>query len=304
MKDRNIRKNRKKLFGGLAIAFVFLVVLFYVTVAKSGFWLVQNDEFTHVKWAVLLDGQTADLERDDFAAKLMSEGKIDSIVILGRRVYRDKSNADFYAEDFMRLGKFDSSAVFLARHDDPSTISEAYTVIPWLKLHKADTVLLITAAPATKRAVRIFSELSGESPVYLSVDIQHHQYYADSWIFNRESRKNWLHEWAALAHSHWDLLGTDTLEAADQTYDKRIRNLKAEAEDEPFIDLSALQKKEIPEPAKDTVAKDSVTAKPDSAKADTSKADAPKDKGDSAKSAPEKKPVAKADSANKDSAKK
>ena len=105
MKDRNIRKNRKKLFGVLAIAFVFLVILFYVTVAKSGFWLVQNDEFSHVKWAVLLDGQTADLERDDFAAKLMSEGKIDSIVILGRRVYRDKSNADFYAEDFMRLGK-------------------------------------------------------------------------------------------------------------------------------------------------------------------------------------------------------
>ena len=173
-----------------------------------------------------------------------------------------------------------------------------------LRYHKADTVLLITAAPATKRAVRIFSELSGESPVYLSVDIQHHQYYADSWIFNRESRKNWLHEWAALAHSHWDLLGTDTLEAADQTYDKRIRNLKAEAEDEPFIDLSSLQKKDLPEPAKDTVAKDSVTAKPDSAKVDTSKADTPKDKGDSAKSAPEKKPVAKADSAKKDSAKK
>ncbi len=287
LKDRNTRKNHKKLFGVIAVIFCVLVVLFYVAVAKSGFWLVQQDEFDHVKWAVVLDGQTADLERNDFAAKLMSEGKIDSIIILGRRVYRDKSNADFYAEDFMRLGRFDSSAVFLARHDDPSTISEAYTVIPWLKLHKVDTVLLITAAPATKRAVRIFSTLSGDNPVYLSADVKHHQYYADSWIFNRESRKNWLHEWVALVHSRWDLLGRDTLAAADSTYEKRIRSLTSEAEDEPFIDLSALLQKDADKAAKDTIPADTLAVKQDTAKADTVKSE-----------------TVKADSAKKDSVKK
>lgn len=269
MKDRNIRKNRKGIFGILSALAVLLVILFYTTMTKSGHWLVQDDEITHVKWAILLDGQTADLERNNFAATLMADGKIDSIVILGRRVYRDKSNADFYAEDFMKLGMFDSAAVFLARHDDPSTISEAYTVIPWIKRHKADTVLLITAAPASKRAVKIFTELSGDKPVYLSADIHHHQYYADSWAFNRESRKNWLHEWAALIHSYWDLLGTDTIEAGDAAYEKKIRSLKTEADDEPFINLQELQAP-VKESAKETV-KDTLPADTSATVADTAK---------------------------------
>lgn len=266
MKDRNIRKNRKGIFGILSALAVLLVILFYTTMTKSGHWLVQDDEIGHVKWAILLDGQTADLERNNFAATLMAEGKIDSIVILGRRVYRDKSNADFYAEDFMKLGMFDSAAVFLARHDDPSTISEAYTVIPWIKRHKADTVLLITAAPASKRAVKIFTELSGDKPVYLSADIHHHQYYADSWAFNRESRKNWLHEWAALIHSYWDLLGKDTIEAGDAAYEKKIRSLKTEADDEPFIDLKVLQAPPVKETVKDTLPADTSATVADTAK--------------------------------------
>ena len=134
MKDRNVRKNHKKLFGILAGIAVIFVILFYVALTRSGHWLIQEDSFKHVKWAVILDGQTADLERNDFAATLMAKGKIDSIIILGRRVYRTKSNADYYAEDFMQLGKFDDGAVFLARHDDPSTLSEAYTIIPSLKM--------------------------------------------------------------------------------------------------------------------------------------------------------------------------
>lgn len=240
MKDRNVRKSHKKLFGILGIAFVLLVALFYVTVAKSGHWLVNDSEFDHVKWAVILDGQTADLERNDFVADLLAQGKIDSVMVLGRRVFRDKSNADYYAEDFMSQGNFSKGSVFLVRHDDPSTISEASTIIPWIKRHKIDTVLLVTAAPATRRAVRIFTKLSGDSTVYLSADIHHHQYYADSWLFNRESRKNWLHEWAALANSVLDLWGADTLGTGDSSYEKMIRSMADEEMDEPVIDLQAL----------------------------------------------------------------
>lgn len=291
MKERNIRKSHKKLFGILGIAFVFLVALFYIAVAKSGHWLVNDSEFDHVKWAVILDGQTADLERNDFVADLLAQGKIDSVMILGRRVYRDKSNADYYAEDFMGLGNFDKSTVFLVRHDDPSTISEATTIIPWIKRHKIDSILLVTAAPATRRAVRIFTRLSGDSTIYLSADIHHHQYYADSWLFNRESRKNWLHEWAALANSVLDLWGIDTLGTADSNYEKFIRSMADEEMDEPVIDLQALlkqQKGEV-EPAKDSVvAKEPATAdstasktsadsvKTESAKKDSVKADSTK----------------------------
>ena len=249
MNDKNLRKGRKKLWGTIAAIIVCSFAILYLAVEKSGHWLVVDDEFEHANWAVILDGQSADLERNDFVADLMSQGKVDSVLILGRRVYRDRSNVDFYAEDFMRLGKFDPATIFLVRHDDPSTLSEACTIIPWLKKHKADTVLIVTAAPATRRAKRIFEKLSGESPVYLTADIAYHrQYIANAWLFNRESRKNWLREWLAYANSFIDLAGVFPLSDEDSTYFSKIRSLAEEEKDDPVIDLFELQKQSEPKP--------------------------------------------------------
>ena len=258
MQDKNMRKRGRKVMGAI-IAIVFAVLaLVYVIVEKSGHWLVIDDKVQHATWAVVLDGQSADMERNDYVADLMSQGIVDSVLILGRRVYRDKSNADFYAEDFMRLGKFDPAKIFLVRHDDPSTLSEACTIIPWLKKHKADTVLLVTAAPATRRVKRIFETLSGDSPVYLTGDIMANgQYLANAWIFNREFRKSWLREWLAYANSYLDLIGVQPITAKDSSYTVKIRSIAEEEKDEPVIDLFNLQKseekpeKELP---RDTVA--------------------------------------------------
>ena len=205
------------------LVLLVVAIVTYVIFEKSGHWLVQDDEFSHVKWVAILDGQTADLERSDYAANLINEGKADSVLILGRRVYRDRSNSEYYAEDFMKLGKFDSNAVFLVPHNDPSTISEAFSLIPWLKKHNADTVLLLTGAASTYRVKRIFQKLSGNSPVYLTKDIHHVTYNPSCWYSNRESRKDWLRGWAALAASYVDLFNTDTLEAVDSSYYKPIR---------------------------------------------------------------------------------
>ena len=206
------------------LVLLVIAIVTYVIFEKSGHWLVQDDEFSHVKWVAILDGQTADLERSDYAANLINEGKADSVLILGRRVYRDRSNSEYYAEDFMKLGKFDSNAVFLVPHNDPSTISEAFSLIPWLKKHNADTVLLLTGAASTYRVKRIFQKLSGNSPVYLTKDIHHVTYNPSCWYSNRESRKDWLRGWAALAASYVDLFNTDTLEAVDSSYYKPIRS--------------------------------------------------------------------------------
>ena len=242
MQDKNTRKRSRKILGAIIVVVFCLLAAIYIVVEKSGKWLVANDEFKHVTWAVILDGQSADMERNDFVADLKAQGKVDSVLILGRRVYRDRSNVDFYAEDFMRLGKFNPATVFLVRHDDPSTLSEACTVIPWLKKHKADTVLLVTAAPATRRAKRIFETLSGDSPVYVTADIGYkQQYMADAWIFNRESRKSWLREWFAYAHSFFDLMGTHPFTEADSTYFSKIRSIADEEKDEPVIDLVSFQ---------------------------------------------------------------
>ena len=248
MNDKNLRKGNKKLWGTAAAIIVCCMAVLYIAVTKSGKWLVVDDEFEHATWAVILDGQSANMERNDYVADLIHQGKVDSVLILGRRVYRDRSNVDFYSEDFMRLGKFDPATIFLVRHDDPSTLSEACTVIPWLKKHKADTVLIVTAAPATRRAKKIFETLSGENPVYITADIGYHQQYiADAWLFNRESRKNWLREWLAYANSFIDLAGVFPLTEEDSTYFSKIRSLADEAKDEPVISLFELQQK--PEPS-------------------------------------------------------
>ena len=175
--DKKDSRKKKNFSLGISLLILFVIaVITYFVFEKSGHWLVEDDEFEHVKWVAVLDGQTADLERSDYVANLMKEGIADSVLILGRRMYRDRSNSEFYVEDFMKLGAFDSNAVFLVPHNDPSTISEAYSIIPWFKKHNVDTVLLITGAPATYRVKRIFQKLSGNSPVYLTKDIHHVTY--------------------------------------------------------------------------------------------------------------------------------
>lgn len=222
--EKNDRKKRNFSVGITLLILLAIAIITYVIFEKSGHWLVENDNFEHVKWIAVLDGQTADLERNDFAANLLKEGKADSVLILGRRVYRDRSNSEFYADDFMRLGNFDENAIFLVPHNDPSTISEAYSLVPWLKKHNADTVLLLTEAASTYRVKRIFQKLSGNSPVYLTQDIHHVTYNPNCWYSNRESRKNWLRSWAALFASYFDLINADTLEAVDSSYYKPVKS--------------------------------------------------------------------------------
>jgi len=212
--DIRKEKHRAKIvtrarIGGLVVLFI---LLFYVLISYSGQWLVRDDEFEHVKWVVILDGQSGDLERSDFAAKLLREGKADSVLILGRRVFRDKNNADFYAEDIEEVGGVDSDRIYVFRHDDPSTLEEAVSIVPWFKRKSPrDTVLLLTAAPATRRAAMLFNTLSGGHPTFITVDLHDWRYNAKNWFFEREARKNWLREWAAILNAKWDLLGVDTL---------------------------------------------------------------------------------------------
>ena len=222
--DKSSQKKKNFSIGIALLILLAIAIITYIIFEKSGHWLVQDDNFEHVKWVAILDGQSADLERSDFAANLLNEGQADSVLILGRRVYRDRSNSEYYADDFMKLGSFDSNAVFLVPHNDPSTISEAYSLVPWLKKHNADTVLLLTSAASTYRVKRIFQKLSGNSPIYITKDIHHVTYNPNCWYSNRESRKDWLRGWAALFVSYFDLFNTDTLEAVDSSYYKPIKS--------------------------------------------------------------------------------
>ncbi len=219
----DVRKERsKKRFltrakvGGL---FALVVIVLYLLVSYSGRWLVRDDSFGHVSWVVILDGQSGDLERSDYVADLLREGRADSLLVLGRRVFRDRNNADFYAEDLESIG-VDAGRIFVFRHDDPSTLEEAVSTIPWLKRRTSanDTVLLVTGAPATRRAAFIFNRLAGGHPVFVTADTHNWRYNANSWLFERESRKNWLREWAATFNARWELLFADTLETSSRPF--------------------------------------------------------------------------------------
>ena len=278
-KKKNYAKLIKKAIIIAVSIIILAVIALYIVFTKSGQWLVNDDEFKHVKWVVILDGQSADMERNDFAAELVAQGKADSVLIMGRRVLRDRSNADFYSDDFLRHSSIDSAALFLAPHDDPSTISEAYTIIPWLKNRKADTVLLLTSAAATTRVSNLFKTLAGESPVFLTTDIHHYLYDANTWYINRESRKNWLREWAALLYSKFELIGLDTLTVADSAYYVPIRSVSEEKKMEPVVDLQKFLKQANTKTQEviESAAKDSAnTAKKDSVKSET-KAEPKKD---------------------------
>jgi uncharacterized SAM-binding protein YcdF (DUF218 family) len=238
-KDKRQKKISKKIWGTVIAVVTILVICFYFIMTSSGSWLLQNDEFHHVKWIAVLDGQTAELERTDYAAKLVREHKADSVLILGRRVYRNHSNAEFYAEDFMKQGAFDSNAVFIAMHDDPSTFEEARTIIPWFKKRNADTVLLVTYSAATKRAAKIFNTLAGGKPHFIVTEGNDYIYTPSSWFASRESRKIWIKEWAAMLVAIYELWNVDTLGIADSTYLKPIRSL-AEENREGLVDLQKM----------------------------------------------------------------
>lgn len=229
-----------KFWGILAAMVVVFTIAFYWIMTQSGHVLVQNDEFNHVKWVAVLDGQTADLERNDFLSALLDNNMVDSVLILGRRVYRNKSNADFYAEDLMEKGSYNKDAIFLARHDDPSTITEAQTIIPWFKARNADTVLLLTSTAATHRVSRLFNTLAGGKPVFLTATVPYYLYNPDFWPASRESRKFWIQEWAALLNSYIDLWGAKEISAADSSYLYPIISLAESEKSEQTVDLQKL----------------------------------------------------------------
>ena len=267
-------QRRRRFHIGVILGVLFLILLLfvYLFIGRSGYWLVDDDSFEHVSWVAILDGQTADMERSDYTLKIMEEGKADSVLILGRRVFRDKNNADYYADDFMRSGNIDSGRVFLFRHNDPSTLEEALSIVPWFKSKNVDTVLLITSAAASNRAKHIFTTLAGEKPVFITVDIQHYLYNSKNWFFERESRKIWLREWFALFNSYYDLWGVDTLEL-DSLKLPEVKSLKEERISLPKVESTKWIS------IKETFLKNHVSdsiLKVDSAKTDSTKKDSTK----------------------------
>lgn len=196
---------RRRLSLLFILSFIGLLLLAYIGIRFSGTWLIKSKTVDHVPWIAVLDGQSAGMERTDFAVKMLTSAQADSVVVLGKRVFRDRFNSDFYVEDMQRQGSLDLTRLFLIRHDDNSSMDEAYSLIPALKVRGVDSVLLLTSEAATRRVDKIFNRLAGGSPVFITMGIKDPLYNPRTWIHNRESRKIWLKEWASYLVSFYEL---------------------------------------------------------------------------------------------------
>lgn len=197
---RHRQKVRRHRNHGVLLLGVFIVsiLIAYVMVRWSGLWLVHQDECEHVPWMLVLEGQTADMERTDYAVAMLNENKVDSVILLGKRIFKNKNTVDFYLEDMFRQSFLDSSRLFVLRHDAHSTLEEVYAVVPALMQRGIDSVLLITRDAATRRALLLFDQLSPDSITFLVQGVQDSRFQASTWILAREGWKIWLKEWAAL----------------------------------------------------------------------------------------------------------
>lgn len=204
---------RRRLAFFFALFLVAVVILTYAVLRWSGNWLVLDATWDRADWVVVLDGQTASMERSDEALRLLKTAKVDSILVLGRRAYRDRSNADFYVEDMLLQGRIDTSRLFLFRHDDPSSIEEALTVIPLFQARQVDTVIVLTQNAATRRVSHIFQKLSGGKPVFVVASSKDPAYDPATWLHSREARKIWLREWTAYFVAKWELWGVEPIQS-------------------------------------------------------------------------------------------
>ena len=117
----------------------------------SGRLLVVDNPPVHTSWAVVLDGQSAQMERSDAAMHLFRLERFDSLALSGTPVFRSYYSSHFTAKDVLHQGLPAGKMVEL-QHDAQSTIQEARYLVPFFRGRNADTVLLITSA-STIRAV-------------------------------------------------------------------------------------------------------------------------------------------------------
>jgi len=171
---------------------------------RSGRWLVHEDAFDHVKWALVLAGESRDCERTDAAIRLFQEGRVDTLILSGCRIFKNRYQSEFMAEYAVQQG-VPRDRVFEFRQDTYSTQQEARQLVRQFRLQNLDTVLVITSSFHSARTRRIFRKLAQGYPVVLLAAADYHLYDPNAWWSNRESRKLWFDEWVKTFFTTYEL---------------------------------------------------------------------------------------------------
>ncbi len=177
-----------------------------VALWKSGRWLIKEDSFEKARWAVVLSGESRDCERSDAAIRLFQDGRLDTLILSGTRLFKNRYQCEFVL-DYVAQQGVPRDRVFEFRQDAYSTQEEARLLIRQFHLMDLDTVLIITSTYHTARTRRIFRKLTGGYPVVLVAAAEYHVFDPNAWWSNRESRKIWFGEWVKTLFTWYELMG-------------------------------------------------------------------------------------------------
>lgn len=182
-----------------------LLILVGVCLWKSGRWLVKDDPFDKARWAVVLAGEGRNAERSEEALKLYLEGRIDTLIYSGLRVFKDRYSSEFMTDWLAKQG-YPREKMFEFHQDAYSTQEEAGVLIRQFRQQNLDTVLIITASFHTARTRRIFRKLAQGYPHVLVHAAPLEDYDPAAWWSSRESRKYWLLEWTKTVSTFFELM--------------------------------------------------------------------------------------------------
>lgn len=171
---------------------------------KSGRWLVKEDQFDHVGWALVLAGESRDCERTDKAIELFKAGRADTLVLSATRIFKNRYQSEFMV-DYVAQQGVPRDRIFEFRQDAYSTLEEARLLVRQFRLQNLDTALIITSSYHTARTRRIFRKLAQGYPVMLVASAEYHVYDPNAWWSNRESRKVWFNEWVKTLFTVYEL---------------------------------------------------------------------------------------------------
>lgn len=173
---------------------------------RSGHWLIHEDEFEKASWAVILAGESREVERSDAALKLYLEGRIDTAIYSATRIFKTRYASEWMVE-YLEKNGYPREKLFEFRQDDHSTLEEARNLIRQFRWQNLDTVLIITSNYHTARTRRIFHKLSQGYPYFLVYPAEFALFDPSSWWSSREGRKYWLLEWTKTVATWFELLG-------------------------------------------------------------------------------------------------
>lgn len=175
-------------------------VLMPILLWSMGFMLVNEDEFKHHEWALVLEGQGHTLYRTEAATELYLAKKVDKIVISGGAIVPQFFKSEFYAKEVVKAG-VPQEDIYQVGHYAQSTLEEAVQVMQFFRERKVDTVVLVTSAYHTARAKRILNQVSQGNPYFITPVIEDPEFNPNTWMFERHARAIFVLEWMKTINS-------------------------------------------------------------------------------------------------------